>query len=97
MIWNTPLLFIYPNPETISFGHNIKLLFLIGIPLAMSFIFYNSGLRVAKKTGVASMMDFSVVIIGYVVSIFKYNETVNLLGVVGSLCIFVGLLLVVVK
>ena len=44
-----------------------------------------------KNTGVLTMFGFVSVIVGYVVSVFKYNEAINPVCIFGAVFILIGL------
>ena len=54
-------------------------------------------LKHMKNTGNVTMIGFGGVIIGYLIEIFRYNEKVNAVGVVGSSLVFLGLFLAIYK
>lgn len=50
-----------------------------------------------KNTGVLTMFVFVGVIVGYFISVFKYNEAINPICIVGALFIILGLSRIVFK
>lgn len=44
----------------------------------------------AKSSGVVSMLGFVGVVIGYFLSIFRYHEKVNYVGIIGVVFVFIG-------
>lgn len=70
---------------------------MISIPLGISNIGMNVALKMSNKSGNISMMMFNNVVIGYFISLFRYGETPNLVAIIGSVCIFISLLLVLIK
>lgn len=60
----------------------------------MSSLLYIAGIRTASNTGAATLLNFSCVILAYGLSIFRYGEQPNIIGVVGSFGVLLGLFLV---
>ncbi len=58
---------------------------------------YFGALLITKNTGNLTMMIFVSVVVGYVVSILRYNETVNPICLVGTALIVFGLARIVLK
>lgn len=65
--------------------------------MCLSSIFYIAGIKSTSRTGAATIVGFSCTPIGYAISIIRYGEVPNVLSVVGSVLIFVGLVLVLAK
>jgi len=65
--------------------------------MCLSSIFYIGGIKTTTKTGHASIIGFSGTVLGYLISIFRYGETPSFVGIMGSIMIFVGLVLVLLK
>jgi drug/metabolite transporter (DMT)-like permease len=51
----------------------------------------------AKNTGNVTIIGFSSVIVGYGISFFRYGEAPNIFGILGSIGILVGLILILYK
>lgn len=51
----------------------IKGIFLCGIPMAIGNILYIHALTINKKTGLATICISSGVVVGYLISILRYN------------------------
>lgn len=71
--------------------------FFVGVLMCMSSVFYIGGIKTTAKAGHATIIGFSGTVTGYMISIFRYGETPNFVGISGSLLIFVGLVLVLLK
>jgi len=56
-----------------SFGRFGKVLLFTGVPAFVVNMFVNSALTMTKQTGVLNMMNFSMVVVSYLVSIFRYS------------------------
>lgn len=66
-------------------------LLLCGVPMAVGNILYIYALTINKNTGLVTICISSAVVVGYIISIFRYNETVNFVCLFGSICIVLGL------
>lgn len=61
-----------------------------GLPLAIGQTFFSNALKLTKNHGVTTMVGFIGVILGYIVKIFRYKEELNVICLVGSILIMVG-------
>jgi hypothetical protein len=68
-----------------------------GAVMTFGQITFIGAITMTKNTGVLSMFGFVCVIEGYIVSIFKYNESINPFCVGGALMIVFGLAKIVLK
>lgn len=85
--------FLYPLIVT-SPVSPIKFLISIGIcglPIAVSALFFLMALKINHNSGMTTMFIFSSVVVGYLLSIFRYHENINVLCVIGSLLIVISL------
>lgn len=87
----------YQNTRVITFNELVFDMIFVGGLLALSTYLYMIGLTLSKKTGNLTITNFSTVVIGYIISVVRYGETPNLIGIFGSAFIFVGLILVLIK
>jgi drug/metabolite transporter (DMT)-like permease len=71
--------------------------FFVGLFMVGSSVFYIGGIKTTTKTGAATIISFSGTVTGYIISIFRYGETPNLFGILGSIILFIGLVLVLLK
>lgn len=69
----------------------------VGVLIAVSVFFYTTALMMTNKTGNLTIIGFCSVIIGYLISIFRYGESPNIFGVVGSVGILIGLIFILHK
>lgn len=60
--------------------------------MAMGNIMYIYALMINKNTGLVTICISSAVVVGYVISVFRYNEAINLICLAGSILIVVGLI-----
>lgn len=61
-----------------------------GLPLAVGQTFFSNALRLTKNHGITTMVGFIGVILGYLVKIFRYKEELNMVCVIGSVLIMLG-------
>ena len=66
-------------------------LFLTGIPITMGQIFFIGATLMTKNTGLLTMFSFVSVIYGYLISVLKYHEQINIVCIIGALLIVFGL------
>lgn len=81
----------------LTFTESLWAFSVVGTFLCLSSIFYIGGVKTTKNSGTATIVGFTAVVQGYLISIVRYGEFPNVVGIVGSLSIFVGLVLVVTK
>jgi drug/metabolite transporter (DMT)-like permease len=84
---------LYPvfvkNPTSI--GIMIEALIWCGIPSTFSSFCFIGAITISKQTGILTLFQFISVIIGYFVSIFRYNESLNILCIIGTIFLLIGL------
>jgi uncharacterized membrane protein len=64
---------------------------MVGLPMAIAQLVFVAGLGLNKKTGQIVILTGLPVIVGYVVSYFRYGETLQSLELMGSIMILIGL------
>lgn len=67
-------------------------IFTTGIPMTVGQFLFIGALSITEKHGKVSIMMFAQVIMGYILSIFRYKESVNLVAVLGTLLACFGVL-----
>jgi drug/metabolite transporter (DMT)-like permease len=97
LLCNSAAIFIVPTPSKLSMFDELELFLKVGLPLAIASCIYVLSVFMTKKSGNVTIVGFSTVLIGYGISIIRYGETPNIAGLIGSICIGVGLPLVLVK
>lgn len=65
--------------------------------LSISSISFIGAITMTKNTGVLTMFMFVGVIVGYMISVFKYNEAINPICIIGTVLIIYGLSKIVLK
>jgi hypothetical protein len=65
--------------------------FLCGIPMALGNLIYIYVITKTKNIGIATLCISGSVFIAYFVSVFRYNEKINLICFFGSISIIIGL------
>jgi drug/metabolite transporter (DMT)-like permease len=69
----------------------INSIFFVGIPLAIGQLGLVAGLALNKKSGQLLILSGIPVIVGYLVSYFRYGETIESMEMIGSILIMIGL------
>lgn len=64
---------------------------LVGLPLALGQMVFVAGLGLNKKTGQIVILTGIPVLIGYLLSYFRYGETIQSMELIGSIMILIGL------
>ncbi len=83
-----PIFVTDPKPVlTICYGF-----FLCGIPMAIGNILFIHGIKISTNTGLTTICISSAVVVGYLISVLRYNESINYICLMGSLCIVAGLI-----
>jgi drug/metabolite transporter (DMT)-like permease len=76
-------------------AHFFKALIFAGIPISVGQLSYIGALVLTKNMGVITTLSFTTILMGFLISILRYGEKVNLIGVVGSIAIVVGIVFIV--
>lgn len=86
--------FLYPYQVQKKTPWDVLLvsIFTVGLPLAVGQLLFVAGLALNKKTGQIVILTGIPVLMGYLVSYFRYGETIELLELTGSIFILVGLM-----
>lgn len=89
---------VYPFSESRSSVSVLLFSFLLtAMPLVVSQWLFIGSLTMTKDTGTLNMMNFWSIFVGYLVSIFRYNESPNLITTLGILLVFGGVWLTIFK
>jgi len=90
---------LYPTQvvKPVSIEKNIIALFASGLLITIAQITFIGATTMTKNTGVLTMFMFVGVIVGYLVSVFKYNEAINPICTAGAALIVFGLSKIVLK
>ena len=65
--------------------------------MAISQIIFIGAITITRNTGVLTMFMFVGVIVGYLISVLRYNEEINPICTIGSILIIIGLSKIVLK
>lgn len=89
----------YPTQVStpVSIEKYIISLFASGLVITIAQITFIGATTMTKNTGVLTMFMFVGVIVGYLVSVFKYNEAINPICTAGAALIIFGLSKIVLK
>lgn len=88
--------FFYDQPA-ITFWETWDILLKVSLLLGIANIGLTLALKMCHKSGNISMLMFLNVVTGYMISLFRYGESPNTIALIGSGCIFLSLLLVLIK
>jgi drug/metabolite transporter (DMT)-like permease len=66
-------------------------------PMALSTLFFVTALKINLNSGMTTMFVFNSVVVGYLLSIFRYNEKLNVICLLGSLLIVISLGKILIK
>ena len=66
----------------------------MGFPIAIGQFFAVAAMVMAKKLAVVTPFQFSSIIVGYLVSIFRYEEKVNIICLIGGAAIMLGVIFI---
>lgn len=65
--------------------------------MAIGQLSYIGALTLTKNLGVLTTLSFSSIIMGYLISIFRYNEPINPICTIGTIAIAAGIILIVLN
>jgi drug/metabolite transporter (DMT)-like permease len=68
---------------------------LSGLPLTLGQLCYIASLLICHDYGMLTPFMFTSIIWGYVVSVFRYGETINVVCLFGAVAIVVGIVFIV--
>ena len=88
---------VAPNQHTISLYTFLVDLITVGLVLSISVFLYVTALLMTKNTGNLTIIGFTGVIVGYGISLVRYGEPPNIIGILGSVGILVGLICILYK
>lgn len=75
--------------------HFFKGIFLSGIPMTIGQLSYIGALILTKNMGVITTLSFTSIIMGFLISVFRYGEQVNIVSTVGTIAIVIGITFIV--
>ena len=78
----------YHNPSVVEIFYAM---IFMGIPITVGLIAFGSALLWTNKYGKLTPFMFVSIIFGYVVSVFRYGESVNVVCLLGTVAIVVGI------
>lgn len=67
----------------------------VGIILLIAEICFTSALNLAENIGLSTITGFLVVVVGYGISLVRYNEPLDVISLIGTALVFVGVAIVV--
>lgn len=73
----------------------LKSLLYCGIPMAIGQLAYIGALTLTKNLGVLTTLSFTSIILGYLISVLRYGEPINMVCTLGAVAIIVGIVFIV--
>ena len=90
-----PSAFNDPNYHKPSYQEMVYAFFLTGVPMALGQFFGISAFVMTKKLGMVTPFQFTNIILGYLVSILRYDESVNMICLIGGVAIVMGIIFII--
>ena len=90
-----PYGFSDPQYVTPTMSEFLTLLILGGIPMTLGQMFYILALTLTPNYGMLTPFMFTSIIFGYLMSIFRYGESVNVICLIGAVAIAFGIVFIV--
>jgi drug/metabolite transporter (DMT)-like permease len=84
-----------PNFRIPSSLELLEALFLSGLPMTLAQLCVLYSLLLTRNYGMLTPFQFSTIIVGYLVSVLRYDEEVNILCATGAIAIIVGVIFIV--
>ena len=75
--------------------HFFKGVFLSGIPMTIGQLSYIGAFILTKNMGVITTLSFTSIIMGFLISVFRYGEQVNVVSTLGTIAIVIGITFIV--
>lgn len=85
---------VYYKPTMWELG---KAMLFSGVPLTIGMLGYNGALTITNRYAVVTPFQFTAIVMGYVVSIVRYGESVNIYCVVGAIAIALGVFFILMN
>jgi drug/metabolite transporter (DMT)-like permease len=78
-----------------SIGELAEAVVVTGLPMTLGQLAAMSSLLITHNYGMLTPFQFSTIIVGYLVSIFRYDEKVNFICALGTVAIVLGVIFIV--
>ena len=73
----------------------LKAVLLMGVPVTLGLLGFAAALLMSTSYGTLTPFMFTAILFSYLVSVLRYGEHINLIGVAGAAAIVVGIVLIV--
>ena len=95
LVLASSLIYISLGNFEFDFQKMLICFFLTGVPCALTALAHVTAVKMTKRTGILFIINFSTVLLGYLVSIFYYNESQNLVCSIGVVLVVAGVSLAI--
>ncbi len=72
-------------------------LFYVGFIQALAIVMFNFAIYIAENTNLTSIMVQNVILVSYVIGIFRYHEPVDYIGLFGGVLLIIGVTIVILS
>jgi drug/metabolite transporter (DMT)-like permease len=69
----------------------------VGFVQAFAIIMFNFAIYIAENTNLTSIMVQNVILVSYVIGIFRYHEPVDYIGLFGGVLLIIGVTIVILS
>jgi hypothetical protein len=69
----------------------------VGCVQALAIVMFNFAIYIAENTNLTSIMVQNVILVSYVIGIFRYHEPVDYIGLFGGVLLIVGVTIVILS
>lgn len=84
-----------PNYHRPTFSEILEAIVFTGIPVSFGQLLGISAFLMTKKLGMITPFQFSNIVLGYLISIFRYDEDINVICLVGGIMIILGVIFII--
>lgn len=69
----------------------------VGFVQAFAIVMFNFAIYIAENTNLTSIMVQNVILVSYVIGIFRYKESVDIIGLFGGVLLIIGVTIVILS
>ena len=69
----------------------------VGFVQALAIVMFNFAIYIAENTNLTSIMVQNVILVSYVIGIFRYHEPVDYIGLFGGVLLIIGVTIVILS
>ena len=78
-----------------TFSEILEAIVFTGIPVSFGQLLGVSAFLMTKKLGMITPFQFSNIVLGYLISIFRYDEDINVICLAGGIMIILGVIFII--